>query len=151
MHFLLRQNSRSFDEVVEEAVELATYYPPQNHFEVMLHSHDFVIVAGGDLVETVVDQLAELVRKKASPSPLALRHQSIVLHPSPESPPHRGSGGSSPHPQMTRTNVVSWIPLLIPSGRSDSQNHIPRPRHNHQMRHPGRGCTDPCYLVVVGD
>ena len=109
-YFLLRLNSRYFDEVVEEEAVggLATYYypPQQSHLEVMPHFHDFVIVAGGDLVETlVVDQLvAEWVRKKASP--LALHHPSLILHPSPESSPphHRGSG---PHPQMMRMNVVS--------------------------------------------
>jgi hypothetical protein len=93
----------------EEAVELATYYcpPQQSHLEVMPHFHDFVVVAGGDLGETlVVDQLvAELVRKKAYP--LALRHPSLVLHPSPESSPPHHHRGSGPHPQMMRMNVVS--------------------------------------------
>lgn len=69
----------------------------------MLHSRDFAAVAGGDLEDDALVQrkktrLVELMKRKAS-SPLALRHQSQVLHQSPESPPHRGSGsGSSPHP-----------------------------------------------------
>lgn len=90
-------------------MELATFLPEHTPY-----SHDFVVVAGGYLEDAVA---AELARKKASPSPPALRHQLQARRqtqlPCPDqSPPHRESGSGSSHHHSH--------PLLIPPGRSDS-------------------------------